>query len=629
MSDLSRSGNNNRMPPSHNRSPAGQGGDPFDMSSARSALPVASDVGGTELSAIRIRKLPYNFDHAQLRSLLTFADRLEGADFVTSSPPDQGFKTAIARFYSASAAQQAQSVLDGKQIDPEKPSLCIDFMRFSPGGGMGFDRQNFDLSSTRAHSNSSASSAQRYNGQYQPRNRITPPGAPPYTNGLPSNDLPFSPSHTDSRQRVLGRDVIGEDDPDDETSDLLRDPMGYATNGMNGLSRRNTGNSSAARYHNLPLSTSNPTSPPVSGYTSPGHNGLQSPVASMPNGISAHPPPSSFQLRHPQVRGTHMPPVNPADQNPPCNTLYVGNLPIDTSEDELKAMFSKQRGYRRLCFRTKQNGPMCFVEFEDISFATKALNDLYGYPLHNSAQRGGIRLSFSKNPLGVRTGQPGGMGPPTPMSPSGQFPGANGYGGMNSFSTANGPPPGIPAPPGLPMGNGGSGHGANGVNGANGMMSPSSGSMGFSMPGYGPMSPSGMGFGIGDLNAAMNGAVNNTGGPMSPSSQGNGWSRVPDGYGGFSNGYGNGVSNGRTNGLNPSLNNGPSNGLTNGLNDGQSNRHNSGQNNRQNNEQNNRSNDGYTDEHDGRHSNGHINGNTNGHNSGQNGGHNNGNGSGR
>ncbi|ETS78520.1 hypothetical protein PFICI_10582 [Pestalotiopsis fici W106-1] len=97
------------------------------------------------------------------------------------------------------------------------------------------------------------------------------------------------------------------------------------------------------------------------------------------------------------------PPLNPADQNPPCNTLYVGNLPIDTSEEELKAMFSKQRGYKRLCFRTKQNGPMCFVEFEDIFFATKALHELYGQLLHNSV-KGGIRLSFSKNPLGVRSG---------------------------------------------------------------------------------------------------------------------------------------------------------------------------------------------------------------------------------
>ncbi|KAG0284011.1 hypothetical protein BGZ96_011629 [Linnemannia gamsii] len=105
-------------------------------------------------------------------------------------------------------------------------------------------------------------------------------------------------------------------------------------------------------------------------------------------------------------------PVNPGDQNPPCNTLYVGNLPMNTSEDELRTLFSRCVGYRRLCFRTKSNGPMCFVEFENVECATQALNDLYGNPLSNSI-KGGIRLSFSKNPLGVRNSsvnQPSGLG---------------------------------------------------------------------------------------------------------------------------------------------------------------------------------------------------------------------------
>ncbi|KAF9554648.1 cell cycle RNA binding protein whi3, partial [Lunasporangiospora selenospora] len=95
-------------------------------------------------------------------------------------------------------------------------------------------------------------------------------------------------------------------------------------------------------------------------------------------------------------------PVNPGDQNPPCNTLYVGNLPMNTSEDELRTLFSRCVGYRRLCFRTKSNGPMCFVEFENVECATVAMNELHGSPLSNSI-KGGIRLSFSKNPLGVRS----------------------------------------------------------------------------------------------------------------------------------------------------------------------------------------------------------------------------------
>lgn len=108
------------------------------------------------------------------------------------------------------------------------------------------------------------------------------------------------------------------------------------------------------------------------------------------------------------------PPANPADQNPPCNTLYVGNLPPDATEQELRALFSPQKGFRRLSFRTKTNssnpgsnnhGPMCFVEFEDVAHATRALAELYGRILPRSSSsngKGGIRLSFSKNPLGVR-----------------------------------------------------------------------------------------------------------------------------------------------------------------------------------------------------------------------------------
>ncbi|KAI3328920.1 hypothetical protein HD806DRAFT_481117 [Xylariaceae sp. AK1471] len=122
------------------------------------------------------------------------------------------------------------------------------------------------------------------------------------------------------------------------------------------------------------------------------------PVGARPSIPSPPPsPPPSLGANQP----LNPPPVSQADQNAPCNTLYVGNLPIDTSEDKLKAIFSKQSGYKRLCFRTKQNGPMCYVEFEDISSATKALHDL-NMPLR-SGVKGGICINFSKNSLGVRS----------------------------------------------------------------------------------------------------------------------------------------------------------------------------------------------------------------------------------
>ncbi|CAK7236920.1 cell cycle RNA binding protein whi3 [Sporothrix curviconia] len=132
-----------------------------------------------------------------------------------------------------------------------------------------------------------------------------------------------------------------------------------------------------------------------------------------------------------------MPPANPSDQNPPCNTLYVGNLPLNTSEDELKNLFSRQRGFKRMCFRTKNNGPMCFVEFDSITAATKTLLDLYGRPLAHSS-KGGIRLSFSKNPLGVRSQN-------NPNNAANYHPPQAHVPPPGSFA----PPPGLSAPPGL------------------------------------------------------------------------------------------------------------------------------------------------------------------------------------
>ncbi|PVU97749.1 hypothetical protein BB559_001928 [Furculomyces boomerangus] len=97
------------------------------------------------------------------------------------------------------------------------------------------------------------------------------------------------------------------------------------------------------------------------------------------------------------------------DQNPPCNTLYVGNLPIGTQEEELRKLFENSVGYKRLCFRTKPNsGPMCFVEFNTVENASSALRDYDGKMLSTSATSG-IRLSYSKNPLGVRSNQNSGF----------------------------------------------------------------------------------------------------------------------------------------------------------------------------------------------------------------------------
>ena len=484
-----------RIPSSQAISPISQSNNPFDADMGASSFPIGGErVSGRSeielIAAIYIRRLPRHTTSEGLRTMLLFTKDFIGADFVNSdSPSNQGYLSAIARFRSNAAAEEAKSLLNGKQNNPTEPPIQVEIYRLSPSGSLGPGRNNLDTSSNRAYSSSSTASSSgqprssRFNGTFQAIDRLSPPSAVPgLSNGtsyssaersdvVPSMSNFFSPQspigqQMSDRQRVSGKSVIGEDSVEDEPGELLKDPLSYAKSDMTGQLSRHPTNPQlpTSRFAGLSLSTTTASSPPMSGFTSPRSAApMQSPTSAIsPNNLNNLGPNASYTLANQHYQRHNYPPVNPADQNPPCNTLYVGNLPIDTSEDELKAMFSKQRGYKRLCFRTKQNGPMCFVEFEDISFATKALNELYGHPLHNSV-KGGIRLSFSKNPLGVRTGQAGGIGSQTPLSPSGPMPGMNGL-GIQPFSTANGPPPGLAAPPGLHTSG----------SSVNGMMSPSS-----------------------------------------------------------------------------------------------------------------------------------------------------------
>lgn len=436
------------------------------------------------LPTICIRRLPRSIGNEALHSLLIFAVDLIDVEFVSSPhPEDRNYATAVARFHSPQGAFEAQEKLNGKPNATKEANMVVEILSDGVDGLMGGRRNTVDGISPRQQSSSASSSgsslsgppgrqSSRYGNTFQSTDKISPPLATSKPAG--SGDFPvlehnghfknlFSPQSPlangyDDRHRVSGKSMINDDIADDETGELLKDPVAYAKNGHHPMVRRTTHpDLPLSRFGSLSLTTSNGSgssmaSPPSTSLTSPrsNSNAVQSPsTAVSPTAMSSMSPNGSFTMNYPRH---NYPPVNPADQNPPCNTLYVGNLPIDTSEDELKAMFSKQRGYKRLCFRTKQNGPMCFVEFEDVSFATKALNELYGHPLHNSV-KGGIRLSFSKNPLGVRTGQGNGMGPmgPTaPMTPGAMSPGfGNGMAAGSTYTSVSGPPPGLGAPPGL------------------------------------------------------------------------------------------------------------------------------------------------------------------------------------
>lgn len=78
-------------------------------------------------------------------------------------------------------------------------------------------------------------------------------------------------------------------------------------------------------------------------------------------------------------------------------SLFAKVLKIQRTDEliGLRNAFSRCPGFRRLCFRSKSNGPIVFVEFDDVIFATRALQDMYGNQL-GGIVKGGIRLSYSK-----------------------------------------------------------------------------------------------------------------------------------------------------------------------------------------------------------------------------------------
>ncbi|KAK0877877.1 cell cycle RNA binding protein whi3 [Friedmanniomyces endolithicus] len=425
----------------------------------------------TRPASIIIRRLPRGISSEALGSMLIFAGDLIGTDFIRSPYAEDGkFATAIARFRSEAGAFDAQQKLHGKPNTTKEANMIVEledcstarsFERRNTVDGMGTRTQNSSASSGGSISGP-PSGRSRFGSTFQSGDMASPPLPTPGSGSSADFPMPETSAHFQNLfspqspltngvhdYRMSGKSTINNESADDETGELLKDPVAYAKNGQQSLTRRPTNpHSLSSRFGSLSLSTGDGSvgsmgSPQAAGMISPRNAGsMQSPTNAMsPTAFREASANGGMSVNNPRPQ---YPPVYPADQNPPCNTLYVGNLPIDTSEDELKAIFSRQRGYKRLCFRTKQNGPMCFVEFEDIGFATRALHELYGHPLHNSV-KGGIRLSFSKNPLGVRANMAGGM-------PNGSMhsmpPGLSGMVNGQNFSSVSGPPPGLGSPPG-------------------------------------------------------------------------------------------------------------------------------------------------------------------------------------
>ncbi|KAL4870329.1 hypothetical protein BDV12DRAFT_166151 [Aspergillus spectabilis] len=477
--------------------------------SDRSAQNMNGFIRQADGGAILMRKLPKNMSREALRSMFLFSNDLLDADFVhTDFPEDNGYLSAIARFNTMAAAEGARALLDGKPNSKNDATMIVDIYNSGPAPPFLPRRNTIDHSASRnLLSNGPSTRQSRFNGTFQTLEKLSSanPSGVSATDSLPPSSDPnsrlhgfFSPQSPIGNgvpefPRISGKSMINQD-TDEDTGELLKDPVGYAENGHSGsvsVARRSTNPQiPTSHFGNISLTT-NITSPPLQNYTPGGsaHMAVQTPSSAYPQPMNGAVNSPAYPYNAVHTARHSFPAANPNDMNPPCNTLYVGNLPPDTQEEELKALFSKQRGYKRLCFRNKQNGPMCFVEFEDVRTAGKALNELYGYKLSNSIKTG-IRLSFSKNPLGVRSGQPGSMSSSNGLTSPNAIQGGAGLGSISNhmFSTVSGPPPGLATPPGLmpPMGirNNSVMHPPgyphahmpmNGMNGMNGSFNPNAG----------------------------------------------------------------------------------------------------------------------------------------------------------
>ena len=78
------------------------------------------------------------------------------------------------------------------------------------------------------------------------------------------------------------------------------------------------------------------------------------------------PPASSYYQGQ---RASSYAPITNNRDNPPCNTLFIGNLSENISETELRALFASQPGFTQLKLNRGSGNITCFVEFLDLPTA--------------------------------------------------------------------------------------------------------------------------------------------------------------------------------------------------------------------------------------------------------------------
>ncbi|KAI7733913.1 hypothetical protein M8C21_000203, partial [Ambrosia artemisiifolia] len=73
-------------------------------------------------------------------------------------------------------------------------------------------------------------------------------------------------------------------------------------------------------------------------------------------------PPPALPATPLPAHSSYMPVQNTKD-NPPCNTLFIGNLGENINEEELRGLFSMQPGFKQMKVLRQERHTVCFIEF--------------------------------------------------------------------------------------------------------------------------------------------------------------------------------------------------------------------------------------------------------------------------
>ncbi|KAL0857135.1 hypothetical protein Bca101_062289 [Brassica carinata] len=147
-----------------------------------------------------------------------------------------------------------------------------------------------------------------------------------------------------------------------------------------------------------------PPPPPVWG--PPHGHGYLSPAAPPYDPYAGyHAPPVPMPPSAPIAAPSSYVPVQNIKDNPPCNTLFIGNLGENINEEELRSLLSAQPGFKQMKILRQERHTVCFIEFEDVNSATNVHHNLQGAVIPSSGSVGmRIQYPFDKslNPYGKR-----------------------------------------------------------------------------------------------------------------------------------------------------------------------------------------------------------------------------------